>query len=77
VFDLASDPDQFIRTTKEVNNFVGRTYNEYTATLSKSVKRLKLVMPTAPNDPDTTNLLAFEVWKLHIKEFAHQTKVFK
>jgi hypothetical protein len=76
VFDLASDPDQFIRTTKKITNFVGRTYNEYTATLSESVKRLELVIPTAHNDPDTTNLLEFEVWKLSIKEFAHQTKVF-
>jgi hypothetical protein len=41
VYDLTSDPDQFIRTTKGITNFVGRNYREHTADLTEAVKDKK------------------------------------
>jgi hypothetical protein len=56
VYDLTSDPDQFIKTTKKITNFVGRNYKEYTADLTEAVKALNLIMPTARlTRPHTTN----------------------
>jgi hypothetical protein len=33
-------------------------------------------MPTAPLNPDPTQPLEFELWKLQINEHMHKTKVF-
>ena len=76
IYDLVNDPDTFIKTTKEITILVGRTYTEYTAELSEAIKTLQLSMPTPPNDPDPTNMLEMEMWKLSIKEHIHKTKVF-
>jgi hypothetical protein len=36
-------PDQYIKTTKEVINYVGRTYTKYTAEFTQAVWDLELV----------------------------------
>jgi hypothetical protein len=65
-------PDQYIKTTKEIINYVGRTYTRYTAEFTQAVQDLELTMPVAPADPDPANTIAFEMWKLDLKE--HRVK---
>jgi hypothetical protein len=65
-------PNQYIKTTKEIINYVGRMYMKYTAEFTQAVRDLELMMPTAPDDPDPTNTIKFEMWKLDIKE--HRVK---
>jgi hypothetical protein len=60
-YDMAGDPDQFIIITKEIVSYVGRTYMEYTATLTEAVQQLQFTMPTPPTNPDTTNVLELEI----------------
>jgi hypothetical protein len=66
-------PDQYIKTTKEIKNFVGRTYTKFTGDLVQAVEDLSLDNPQAPTDPDPTNPLAVEIWKMELKE--HREKV--
>jgi pyruvate/oxaloacetate carboxyltransferase len=61
-------PDQFIKMTKEIKNYVGRTYTKYTADLVQAVEDLVIQDPVAPADPDPANQLAVEVWKMELKE---------
>ena len=67
------NPDQYIKTTKEIVNYVGRTYTKFTYEFTNAVIKLELDDPEAPPDPDPTNQLQFEIWKLDIKE--HRTKL--
>ena len=53
---------------KEIINYIGRTYTKYTAEFTQAVRDLELNTPTAPEKPDLGDALAFEVWKLDIKE---------
>jgi hypothetical protein len=66
-------PDQYIKTMKEIKNFVGRTYTKYTGDLIQAVEDLNLDNPQAPVDPDPANQLAVEIWKMELKE--HREKV--
>jgi hypothetical protein len=66
-------PDQFIKMTKEIKNYVGRTCTKYTADLVQAVEDLVIQDPAAPADPDPANQLAVEVWKMELKE--HRDKV--
>ena len=61
-------PDQYISTTKEIVNYVGRTYNRFTSEFTDGVIKLELNDPDIPANPDPTNQLEFEIWKLDIKE---------
>jgi hypothetical protein len=62
-------PDQYIKTTKEIINYVGRTYTKYTAEFTQAVHDLKLIDPTPPADPNPMNIIVFELWKLELKEY--------
>ena len=62
------NPDQFIKTTKEIINYIGRMYTKYTAEFTQAVRDVELDDPTAPENPDPGDELAFEIWKLDIKE---------
>ena len=53
-------------------NYVGRTYTKYTTEFTQAVRDLTLDDPTPPEDPDPANLIAFEMWKLEVKE--HKVK---
>jgi hypothetical protein len=66
-------PDEFIKMTKEIKNYVGRMYTKYTADLVQVVEDLTIDNPMAPADPDPANQLAVEVWKMELKE--HWEKV--
>ena len=45
---------------------------KYTAEFTQAVRDLELADPTAPKNPDPEDVVAFEMWKLNIKE--HQIK---
>jgi hypothetical protein len=70
VYDFTGErmPDQFIKMTKEIKNYVGRTYTKYMADLVQVVEDLVIQDPVAPADPDPANQLAVEVWKMELKE---------
>lgn len=63
------NPDQYIKTTKEIISYVGRTYTKYTAEFTQAVRDLKLAEPTAPPNPDPSDVIAFEMWKLEVKDY--------
>jgi hypothetical protein len=62
-------PDQYIKTTKEIINYLGPTYTKYTAEFTQAVRDLQLMVPTPPTDTDPTNMIAFEMWKVEVKEY--------
>ena len=55
------NPDQYIKTTKEVINYVGWTYTKYTAVFIQAVRDLELTDPVAPPNPDPSDVIAFEM----------------
>jgi hypothetical protein len=71
IFDSTREqsPDQYIKTTKEIINYIGRTYTKYTAEFTQAVRDLELIDPTPPADPDPTNIIVFKLWKLELKEY--------
>ena len=66
-------PDKYIRTTKEIANYVGRTFTKYPGDFTAAKETLELDDPDEPNDPDPNDQVAFEHWKLNIKD--HRTKM--
>ena len=78
VFDYTGErtPEKYIRTMKELPAHVGMTYKEYTTDLKEGLENLALTDPTAPDDPPDGNQVAFELWKMDIKEYREKLKVF-
>jgi hypothetical protein len=75
IYDFTGErmPDQFLKTTKEIKNYVGWTYTKFTADFVQSVEDLALADPVAPANPDPANQLAVEIWKMELKE--HREKI--
>jgi hypothetical protein len=48
---------------------VGRTYPKFTSQFTTAIETLVLDDPVAPPDPDPTNALQMELWKLDVKEY--------
>jgi hypothetical protein len=64
IYDLqATQSDQFTKTTKEIANYVGRTFTKYTGALVTSGETLSLPMPVEPTDPDPTNPVLVNKYK--------------
>ena len=61
---------------KELLTHVGSTYKEYTTDLKEGLENLALTDPTAPENPPEGNQVAFELWKMDIKEHHEKVKVF-
>jgi hypothetical protein len=78
IYDTTGErnPDQYIKTTREIVIYIGQTYKTYTSEFTQAVQDLKLVDPTPPEQPDTTNLIAFEMWKHEYKEYRSKTQEF-
>ena len=78
LFDYTGEctPEKYIRTMKELLAHVGLTYKEYTTELKEGLENLALVDLTAPNNPPDGNQVAFEIWKMDIKEYHEKLKVF-
>jgi hypothetical protein len=62
-------PNQYIKTMKEIINYVGWMYTKYTAEFTQAVRDLQLMVPAPPTHPDPTNTIAFKMWKLEVKEY--------
>ena len=62
-------PEKYIQTMKELITHVGLTYKHYTTKLKEGLENLELVDPTAPDYPADADQVAFEIWKLNIKEY--------
>ena len=62
-------PERYIRTTREISNYVGVAYPKYTADFTVAVDTLELTNPVEPPAPDPANLVAFERWKYVYKEY--------
>ena len=78
VFDYTGErtPEKCIRTVKELLAHVGSTYKEYTTDLKEGLENLALTDPIAPDNPPDGNQVAFELWKMDIKEYCEKLKVF-
>ena len=78
VFDYTGErtPEKYIRTMKELLAHVGSTYKEYTTDLKEGLENLALMDPTAPDNPPEGNQVAFELWKMDIKEYCEKFKIF-
>ena len=78
VFDYTGEhtPEKYIRTMKELLVHIGLTYKEYTTELKEGLENLALVDPTTPDNPPKGNQVAFEIWKMDIKEYREKLKVF-
>ena len=78
VFDYTGErtPEKYIRTMKELLAHVGSTYKEYTTDIKEGLEIMALEDPTAPDDPPDGNQVAFELWKMDIKEYREKLKVF-
>ena len=79
VYDYTGErtPDQYIKTTKEIVNYVGRTYTKYTLDFTEVVNKLELVDPIPPQPPLAQDIVAFEIWKLDIKEHRNKAQEYK
>ena len=78
VFDYTGErtPEKYIQTMRELVAHVGLTYKEYTTELKEGLESLVLVDPTPPDNPPEGNQVAFEIWKMDIKEYREKLKVF-
>ena len=66
---------------KEMLAHVGLTYKEYTTELKEGLENLMLADPIEPDNPPPPpppegNQVAFELWKMDIKEYREKLKVF-
>jgi hypothetical protein len=68
IYDITAERnlDQFIKTTKEVTIYVGRTYTKYTSEFIMAVNNLELDDPEEPAVPNAGDQIGFEIWKLDI-----------
>ena len=62
-------PEKYIRTMRELVAHVGLTYKEYTTKLKEGLENLMLADPTEPDNPPEGNQVAFELWKMDLKEY--------
>ena len=78
IFDYTGEwtPEKYIRTMRELVAHVGLTYKNYTTELKEGLETLALVDPTEPDNPAECNQVAFELWKMDLKEYREKLKVF-
>ena len=78
IFDYTGEwtPEKYIRTMRELVVHMGLTYKEYTTELKEGLENLMLADPTEPNNPPEGNQVAFELWKMDLKEYREKLKVF-
>ena len=71
VFDYTGErtPEKYIRTMKELLAHVGLTYKEYTTELKEGLENLMLMDPIKPDYPPEDNQVAFELWRMDLKEY--------
>ena len=78
IFDYTGErtPEKYIRTMRELVAHVGLTYKNYTTELKEGLENLALADPTEPDNPAEGDQVAFELWKMDLKEYREKLKVF-
>jgi hypothetical protein len=79
IYDIPDEMtrDRFIKTTDEIITFVARKYKSYTSELVEGLHRLQLDDPQTPSDPDPTNRVEFERWKIALKKNDDRAQVYQ
>ena len=73
-FTRERNPDQYIKTKKQVKLYVGRTYNKFPGVFTKAIEELFLEDPEAPECPENAgDIFAMEDWKADLKEYRTKT----
>ena len=75
IYDYTGErnPDQFIKTTREIKLYAGRTYKKFTQELVKAMETLKLEEPTAPDIPEgIPDMYALEFWRMDLKKYSEK-----
>ena len=77
IFDYTGErtPEKYIQTMRELVAHVGLTYKDYTTELKEGLENLMLADPTEPDNPPEGNQVAFELWKMDLKEYQEKVKV--
>ena len=77
VYDFTGErnPDQYIKTTKQVKLYAGRTYNKFPCMFTKAIEELFLEDPEAPECPENAGDVFAMEWKADLKEY--RTKMSK
>ena len=78
IFDYTGErtPEKYIRTMRELVAHVGLTCKNYTTELKEGLENLALADPTEPENPAEGDQVAFELWKMDLKEYREKLKVF-
>ena len=72
-FTGESNPDQFIKTTRQIKLYVGRMFTKYPGEFTQAIGHLYLEEPQALICPENTgDVFVMEEWKLDVRE--HRTK---
>jgi hypothetical protein len=76
VYEITSErnPDRYLKTTKEIITFMASRCTSYTTEL---IEGLQLTDPQAPTDPDPTDPIAVEKWKLALRQHENRVQVYK
>ena len=78
IFDYTGERtlEKYIRTMRELVAHVGLTCKNYTTELKEGLENLALADPTEPENPAEGDQVAFELWKMDLKEYREKLKVF-
>jgi hypothetical protein len=70
-YDISAhrSPEQFTRTTEAISGYVSKHYKDFTDNFMAAVIIQNIVIPTTSSDPDPTNVLQLELWKIEIREY--------
>jgi hypothetical protein len=63
------NPDQYLKTTKEIITFIASRCTSYTTELIEGLQELQITDPQAPTDPDPTDPIAVEKWKIALRQY--------
>ena len=78
IFDYTGErtPEKYIQTMRELVAHVGLTYKNYTTELKEGLENLVLADPIEPANPPKGDQVAFELWKMDLKEYREKLKAF-
>lgn len=72
IYDFTGErnPDMYIKTTKQIKLYVGRTFTKFPGEFTQAVDDLNLDDPTAPIRPENAqDVFAMEEWKIDLKDY--------
>jgi hypothetical protein len=79
VYDLTIErnPDQYLKMTKEIITFMASRCTSYTTELIEGLQELQITDPQAPTDPDPTDPIVVEKWKIALRQHDNRVQVYK